>query len=424
MAQRPIRHHIIQILSKVLDRQAFASEQINAVLQEEGIDARDRALLTQCVYGVLREKGFLDEVLSPYLKKNTPRLLRHGLRLGVYQILFLDRVPDHAALNETVEWAKKKGGRPWGGLVNAVLRKVLASRSEYLDERQGEAGHFSTFPPWLIRRWKGRYGPKQALALVQAFNQVPPLFLRTNLVKNSPDELKERLIAEGVSIQAEMKSGLFRIRSGHGAAVAGILESGAASLQDGHSYQITQKLSPRPGELGLDLCAGHGGKATAIAETLGQLGDKQADWSVWDRNPRRLEELKENFKRLGLPLPKIHREKPNFSQPYLDWILIDAPCTGLGTCGRKPEIRWRSDPRAPARMAAEQLALLREAASGVKVGGRLLYAVCSLEPEEGIQVIKTFLKEHSGWGEDEGGELWPDEQGSDAFYWARVKRKS
>lgn len=424
MAQRPIRHQIIQILSQVLEHQAFASEQIDAGLQRGAVDFRDRGLLTQCVYGVLREKGFLDLVLAPYLKKKTPELLRHGLRLGVYQILFLDRVPDHAALNEMVEWAKSRGGRPWGGVVNAVLRKVLVSRQDILKKRRSEAGDLSTFPPWLVRRWKGRYGAERALALIQGFNQIPSLFLRSNPAKNSPDKIKQQLLSKGVSVEAEVETGIFRITPGQASTLAPFLHAGAATLQDGHSYQVTQKLAPRPGERGLDLCAGHGGKAAAIAETLRRLGEDQPALSVWDLNAKRLEELKQNFKRLSLALPKIHQEKPNLSRPNWDWILIDAPCTGLGTCGRKPEIRWRLDPGAPARMAAQQLALLREAAPGVKVGGRILYAVCSLEPEEGHQVLTAFLQEHPGWGHFADGELWPDEQGADGFYWARIKRKS
>ncbi len=419
-----VRYHILNILEQVLDHQAFASEQIDRCLQKAKLTPKDRGLLTQSVYGILREKGFLDQQLQPLLKKTTAPLLWHGLRFGLYQILFLDRVPDHAALFETVEWAKSKGGKPWAGLVNAVLRRLLKSREGIVLERQKPEGEQRTLPPWLWRRWQKRHGATKALGLLREFNRVPPIYMRLNPLKAKGELIQEKLQEASIHWEALEQGSLLKISPGFGEGLRPFLQAGWGSLQDGHSFQITKLLDPQVGERGLDLCAGHGGKTSAIAEELGRSGSVPTALFASDIQSAQLKELELNFKRLGLRFPIINPINQALKQGSWDWVLVDAPCTGLGTLGRKPEIRWRTDPRSPAQMAKSQLEILESVAPSVKVGGRILYSVCSLEPEEGLGVLEAFLQRQPRWTLAAHGELWPGAAGSDGFFWGRLIRKS
>lgn len=423
-APLPVRHQILRILEQVIDHGAFASEVVDRCLSQGGLGPKDAALLTQSVYGVLREKGFLDHVLKNFLKGSTPALLKHGLRFGVYQLLFLDKIPDHAAINETVEWAKGRGGRAWGGVVNAVLRRVLEQRDKFLHLRSEVQGEIQTLPPWLWRRWEGRYGQERALALLREFNRVPGVFFRINPLKGDREAVRNHLASLGVASEAVGHDAMLQLASGSPGVLREVTAAGWGSIQDAHSYQVTRELNPAFGEQGLDLCAGHGGKTAAIAEQVRAQGEEKSKIYAWDPNRERLLELKENFKRLGLEIPEILNKKQVVEIRDLNWVLVDAPCTGLGTLGRKPEIRWRTDPRSPGRQADLQGRILAGAATALRPGGRILYSVCSLEPEEGPGVVQNFLQEHPHWEEAGRGELWPGPNGSDGFFWARLKRKS
>ncbi len=377
------------ILQEVLEGHAYSTERIDHYLNQIPLNPPDRGLLTQLVYGVLREKGLLDHFLSKFLSlKKTPEAVLQILRLGTYQILALDRIPDHAAIFESVEMAKQLSGVKSSKLVNAVMRRIQEHREELTAEP--ETWKLS-LPDWMLQRWLSRYPKDQVEKLLRYFNDVQPLYLRINQKKTSMREIEETLQAKQVDYERVPGFPLLYLKR-HDELVSDLLESGKGSQQDLGSFKVVRSLNPMPGEIGLDACAGHGGKSTAIAESLGDA-DR---FYVYDPSPARLEDLQVNFSRLKLKRPEVLSGPKQAAELDLkfDWILIDAPCSGMGTLGRKPEIRWRLKPADFRRLAKLQRGIIETWLPFLKKGGRLVYSVCSQEPEEGEDVIQEVLKDH------------------------------
>ncbi len=409
----------LQILREVLGGRGFASERLDALLERHRLGAADRGLCTQLVYGVLREKGFLDRVVSKYVSAaKTPSGLRHLLRLAAYQALCLDKVPDHAVVHESVELAKRLFGAPPARMVNAVLRKVIADRRKHLEDRRDPAG---AFPEWMLERWRRRYPEAILTALLSYFNGIPPVGLRANLQKTDPETVAGRLREAGLEAARVSGTPLWTARTLDREALTPLLKDGEISIQDPHSYRVAEAVASAPGETGLDACAGHGGKSAAILEAC-------PDLELWVHEPAsgRLAELHKNFRRLGLKAPRVLASASAAARRKLsfDWILVDAPCSGMGTLGRKPEIRWRLKPKDLDRLAAGQRAILEEWWPRLKPGGRLIYAVCSLEPEEGADLIAAFAAAHPEAEVLATREWLPDGDPGDGFFVAGLRRRT
>ncbi|MCC6272493.1 MAG: 16S rRNA (cytosine(967)-C(5))-methyltransferase RsmB [Deltaproteobacteria bacterium] len=409
----------LQILREVLGGRGFASERLDALLERRRLGAADRGLCTQLVYGVLREKGFLDRVVSEYVSAaKTPSGLRHLLRLAAYQALCLDKVPDHAVVHESVELAKRLFGAPPARMVNAVLRKVIADRQKHLEDRRDPAG---AFPEWMLERWRRRYPTATLEALLAYFQDLPPVGLRVNLNSSDPEKVAGRLREAGLEVGRIPETPLLTLRGLDRERLAPLLRAGEISVQDPHSYRVAEAVAARPGETGLDACAGHGGKSAAILEAC-------PDLQLWVHEPAaaRLQELKANFRRLGLKAPRVLASAAEGARRGLsfDWILVDAPCSGMGTLGRKPEIRWRLQPKDLARLAVGQRAILEEWWPRLKPGGRLIYAVCSLEPEEGADLIRAFAADHPEVEPGAMREWRPDGDPGDGFFVANLRRRT
>lgn len=410
------------ILGQCLAQDHFASELIDRTILKYSLTSEDRRLLTQIVYGTLRGWGFLSNIIHERLRGKTSNKFIHLMGLSAYQLLFLRKVPDHAVLNEAVNLAKSKGGEGMGRLVNAVLRKLQEDRGNLLLEWESPAGQEATFPKWLWSRWLERWGEAKALELAKAFNRVPATFARVNLSRTTRGAFVRKFAEEWMKVDLLGEGPMVILPPRAREKANSLLEEGLISLQDYHSYQVVEGLDPQPGEKGVDACAGHGGKAAAIMEKVRQNGEL---W-VYDPAVDQRTALKKNFKRLHLKMPHILM---NFNEKYCDtwdWALIDAPCSGLGTLGRKPEIRWKRSEADLLRHQARQIKILNTWSQGVRVGGRILYSVCSLEPEESTQVTGAFLGQVGGgkWDLEESRELWPGAEGEDGFYWARLRRKS
>lgn len=447
--QQTVRGLAASILGQVLGEKAFAADSLDRALNQYNFIAEDRRLLTQLVYGTLRELAWLDACLKPYLNFSKTKLaLLSLLRLAAYQMLCLEKVPDYAVLNESVELAKQKFGIGAGKLVNAVLRRLQEQKTTLIEERKlalknlnqyinnnlelsikyKEISKNLSIPSWLISRWIKRYGESQALTLALGFNQTPQLYLRCNLSKVSRESCEEELKKLGFDYERTDSRAILKLKSLDWKDLQPLLQKGWVSIQDLGSYQIVEKLAPQSSERGIDACAGKGIKATALAELLAlEQGASQGLITVYDPVSSRLNELELNFKRLDLQNYEIIKNEEEFlrqDSEAWDWLLIDAPCSGLGTLARKPEIRWKTKESDIKRHAKQQLEILTEWAPKVCVGGRLVYAVCSLEPEEGRQVIEKFLQKHQGWTLQDQGEIWPGPKaGADGFYWARLIRK-
>jgi len=384
-------------------------------LDGANLDARDTALTQNLTYGVLRWKGRIDWVLDQYVKgglTSLPLPIRNALRLGLYQIDYLDRIPPRAAVNESVELAKEFGHKGTAGLVNAVLRNILTSlRPDFPDMRKDPVGHISVFyshPRVLVERWIARYGVEMTVVFCEYNNEVPRLVARANGLSSTTPALARALRSEG----RETRPGRYfdeclEILTGGDVSGLDCFRAGMMQIQDESTLLAVRLLDPQPGEHIIDMCAAPGGKTTYIAERM--LGEGTI--KAFEISEARAAKLVSNIERLSIKSCDVIRDDAiATADGTVDGVLIDAPCTGTGTLGRRADSRWKFDldarervrsdieelkrmhPRQIfARQVERQLRFLVKAATLVGDGGRIVYSTCSMEPEENEQVITRFL---------------------------------
>ena len=369
----------------------------------------DRAFITETVYGVLRQRSYLDWILDQKMERPFSRLsarLRNLLRIGAYQILFLSKVPDSAAVNEAVKLSRGIGGSRVAGFVNAVLREVARNPSVSFPEVDADpVGHITTrysHPSWLVRRWIRRYEADQVMRLCRANNQKAPLTARANPLLTTPGSLKRSLLEEGVRSESCVLSpvGLKISLQGSGRALSDLAayRRGEFYIQDEGAQLIGFIVDPKPGERILDACAAPGGKASHMAELMGNRGQIIA----LDTRKDRLDRLKENIARLGHTIIKpvladTAQAIENLGTRSFDRILVDAPCSGLGLLRRNPEGRWKKTEELIGQYASLQLRILERVAPLLKPGGVLVYSTCTTEPEENEEVADAFIRAHASY---------------------------
>lgn len=427
-----------------------------------GFQPRDRSLMMELVYGVLRRQETIDWTLGAVLDKplhKLPLVVQMLLRLGAYQLLFLDRIPPSAAVNETVLLAKaqaKKLGRDWSGLVNAVLRNLSRVPPPLPDTATHPARSLSIrygIPVWLTERWLTKLGFEQAEAVCRASSAVPGVTLRVNSQRLTRDEFLERLRQAGVPVLPTTVSPVgVVLEKGQDVRSLPGFSTGDFYVEDEAAQLIPPILDPQPGERILDACAAPGGKATHLA---GLMGDRGTIYAV-DRQASRLDLLRQNCRRLGIqsvvPIVGDVRKSAEWSRmmtgrsqvrdgsPVFDRILLDAPCSGMGVLRRYPEAKWRKDSSAFARHRKLQLEILASVASCLRPDGVLVYSVCSTETEETEEVVDRFCEDYPGWIRESVAPWLPtnalpfvttygalstmgNECGMDGFYAARLQKK-
>lgn len=447
-SSRQCRRLAVEVLSLVETRRAYADILLDHRLKAAALSPRDRALLTQLVYGTLRWQGRIDWLLELWLRKSlaaTSVRLKNLLRVTFYQILFLDRVPAHAAVDEGVRLAKAWGGKTAGGLVNAVARRLVRER-EHLPMPDAAADPvrylavFGSHPEWLVRSWLERFGREETEALLAANNEEAPLTLRANRLKTDRQALVERLRAEGLDARpAPWSPQGIHIRGGAPIVELPGFSEGLFQVQAEAAQLVGFLLGPQPGERVLDACAAPGSKAVHLAELMGDEGEVVAT----DVSARGVEKLADNVRRLGVDSVKplcadVTRPLEGPAAGPYDRILIDAPCSGLGTLRAHPEIKWRRGERDVARLSRLQAKMLTGLSPHVKPGGCLVYATCTLTREENERVVEGFLAGAPGWVlEEAAGHLpsaaralvsgaylltLPHRHNTDGFFAARLKR--
>jgi 16S rRNA (cytosine967-C5)-methyltransferase len=432
-----------RVLERVLSEGAFADLALEAELDRRRLEPRDAALATELVYGTLRWQRYLDWLLAPHsrrpLETLDPRVLA-VLRLTAYQLVFLDRVPAYAAVHDAVALAGRGAGAGAAGFVNAVLRS-FTRRSEGEprppDDPIEALAVRGSFPTWLAARWVGRWGASDAEALMRAMNERPPLTLRTNTRRTTRQALAERLAAEhGVRTRptAWAPEGLVVLDPGGPPSAWRPFVEGQCVVQDEASMLVARLLDPAPGETVADVCAAPGTKTTHLA----QLMDDRGRVLAFDPQPARLALVREAAARLGLGIVRTLEGPVEVLAPRFpaacDAVLVDAPCSNLGVLRRNPEVKWRRQPGDLPAAAERQHVILTAAAGMVRPGGRLVYATCSLEPEENEEVVGRFLAAHPEFGPapptafplplDADGWLRcrPDRHGTDGFAAVRLRR--
>jgi len=436
-----------EILFKVDTRKAYADILLDQALRTADLDERDRALLTELTYGTLRWRGTIDARLSRHLRRplaQADALIRNLLRLACYQLLYLDRIPDYAAVNEAVELAKRHGGQRAAGFVNGVLRSLLREGHDAIaiatDMSVTALAVQYSHPEWLVQRWLEEFGAEQAQALMAANNEKPPLTLRVNSLKCTRDDLLGRFLDAGIQATATPWSP-------HGILLpsAGAVENlpafgeGVFQVQGEASQLVSYLLSPSAGERVLDACAAPGGKTTHIAELMKDNGELVA----LDTSLSGVEKIRQNMNRLGTKSVRVARAdaseqfSDSFAEPY-DRILVDAPCSGLGTLRAHPEIKWHREVNDIRRLSGLQLKILERVAQYLKPGGILVYSTCTLTRDENEQNVEIFLAQHPEFElQDAAGYLpqqarhmvqgkffqaLPQRDNTDGFFAARVRK--
>jgi 16S rRNA (cytosine967-C5)-methyltransferase len=383
------------VIERVTDDGAFASRALDAELKRAGLEARDNALATEIVYGTLRVLPVLDERIIQVLTRadaRTDGFVRATLRTAAYQLAHLGRLPTHAIVDECVSQVRERRGPKLAGFVNAVLRKLAAARPADPQPPRSLA-----LPKWVHESLLEALGPERLVRLLQQHASAPALCLRSD--RQRREELQAQLTA--AQPQAEIRPtslsplGLNLRRSGSPRALPGY-KDGAFSVQEEGAQLVALAIAAQSGERVADICAGHGGKTTLLARQVGSSGSLVAV----DQDERKLDAIPDELQRIGLADVPLELHPVDLSvgtgglPADFDRVLVDAPCTGLGTVLRRPELLLRLKPEDPARMSQLQLKILRSAAQLVKPGGLLAYAVCSPTREEGPDVARAFGAEH------------------------------
>ncbi len=409
-----------------------ATEILSGALLSSNLSPQDEARATELVYSTIRRRLTLDWIIEKFsgvpVTRIQPRLL-DVLRLGVLQLVFMESVPDYAAVDESVKLASAAVGRKAAGFANSVLRKVAsrASSIPFPDRNEDLAEHISvvhSHPRWLVRRWLEHYGEENTLSICTANNAPPPITARVNLLKTNREGLVESLMGEGVDVVApEEDEAIEILRSPRRLSELESFREGLFYLQDVSTMIPAKLLAPVAGETVLDLCSAPGGKATHMAELMGNRGLIVA----CDIAELKMSLLQENIERLGTtivrPLVADGERIEAVFLPEFDRILIDAPCSNTGVLRRRVEARWRLKQHDLKRLQKMQRALLRSASKVLKRGGVLVYSTCSIEPEEGRGVVEAFLEEEPGFGLEKEREFLPRADGGDGGYVARLLKR-
>ena len=436
------RNTALRVLEACRASSAWADAALQAQLVRDRLSPADAALATRIVYGVLQNRMLLDFYLSAWCTQKVDHLqvpLADILRIGAYQILFLDKVPDSAAVNESVNLARLSGRGAASGLVNAVLRKVSAHKNDLPPLPQEDpvrALALSTsHPVWLVERMLSLLGREEAEAFLRENNRTAPLTVQVNPLRTTAESLRAELEAAGIDVRPHpWVPGCLELSGAGNPASLPSFREGRFLIQDAAARLVTLAAAPEPGWRVLDLCAAPGGKSFSAAMAMGDRGEILA----CDLYPKKLTRIDEGAARLGLS--SIRTRAADAREPLPEWagsadlVLADVPCSGLGIIRKKPDIRYKS-PDTLRDLPALQSAILRGAASCVRPGGVLLYSTCTVLPEENEQVTDAFLAEHPDFcrepfalpepaGQTAGQlTLWPQRHGTDGFYLCRMKRK-
>ena len=431
-----------QALYEILEKEAYANLTLQHMMKDDELKDAEARLLTELVYGVLRKYNYLLWIISGLSSHPVKKLhpaVKIPLCIGLYQLLYLTRIPESAAVNESVKIAKKVTHRGNVGFINAILRGFLRRKEEIrLFPREENPLLYDSLsanePEWLVKWWQGEWGEEKARRVFDSFNEIPSLTIRVNTLKITIPEFQKLLLER--QIQGEpvpQEDTAFLIKEG-ARRIWPLAAEGLCYVQSLSSMMPARVLAPEEGEKVLDMCAAPGSKTTQMAEIM----DNHGSIDAWDLYPHKIQLIKSNAKKLGISI--IHAGARDSAKPFpalkgqYDKVLLDAPCSGLGVLSHKPEIRWKRTEEGLAAFPPLQKNLLHAAGSYVKKGGVLVYSTCTLNAAENEHVVKDFLQNHPNFSpvdfglaekRSEGGMMiiWPYEWGSDGFFIAKLKKE-
>lgn len=432
----------VKVLNRIDRTDAYLDKLINSELRSGELSDQDKGLLNELVTGVIRWQIKLDWVLNGFYRGNFPKAdvnVKNAMRVALYQLMFLERIPHHAAVNEAVEFVKRLRGDRYAGVVNGVLRNIVRHLHEirYPDRNEALAHHLSvvhSHPIWMVKRWLERYGEEQTEKLLIANNQKPPLTIRINKIKIQPAEFITMLEKEGIEFIPSAYLDYYVILQGAGnLAQLDLFRKGYFSIQDESAGLVGKLLDPQPHERIIDLCSGPGGKSMHLAEMMNNTGEVI---SV-EKYPSRASLVESAAERLGLTNIKIIAEDATqFDTAIADRVLVDVPCSGLGVLRKKPDIKLKREASDIQKLTEVQYRLLEKAASLTKPGGVLVYSTCTIEPEENEAIVQRFLESKKHFTLDDPSsfvsksfvtprrtvETYPHLHNMDGSFAARLKR--
>ena len=395
-----LRGHAVKILNRIDRTDAYLDKLLEIEIKSSNLSGPDKSLLYEIVHGVTRWLGRIDWILNGFYKGQFSKCIpnvKNAMRVALYQILFLDKVPDYAAVNEAVEFVKKLQGQKSADLTNGVLRNIIRSKDaiRYPDPNEDIIAYFSAYyshPSWIVKRWINRYGKDETEKLLIANNIKPTLTLRVNGLVSNNEEMKSLLD----SVELKFTNGKYlpefiRLNSLSNIADWEYFQKGYFTIQDESTGLPVKLLDPKPEMRVLDLCAAPGGKTAYISDIMQNSGEIVA----LDRFESRLKILQKNLSRLKVTNVKtITIDALEYEdQIGFDRVLVDAPCSGLGTLTKKPDLKWKRDLGDIRKIVNIQYELLKKGASLLKNGGFIVYSTCTIEPDENFEIIKKFLLE-------------------------------
>ncbi len=443
------RETALKILYDVLEKGAYSNISVNRYLEGGSIKSIDRAFITELVYGIIKWKLSIDFVIGQFssvkMDKISPWIL-NILRLGVYQLLYMGKVPESAACNESVNLSKKYGHAASSRFVNGVLRNIARNKNnlKYPDENTDTASFLSvrySHPQWMVRDWLGRFGREFTESLLKSNNEIPDFTVRVNTLKTTKDQLSKTLKELGI----ENTGGQYiedALILKNPAAFSGldVYKMGHFQVQDESSMLVGKILDPRPGEYVMDVCSAPGGKASHIGQIMKNKGTVIAR----DVHAHKIKLIEEAAQRLGITIMETgifdasELDKSHIGKA--DRVLVDAPCTGLGILRRKPDIKWARNMEDKKEIVKLQTKILNAASGYVKPGGVLVYSTCTIESEENQDRIDNFISENrefeledisvylpeslkSNYSSKGVIQLFPNVNNIDGFFISRMRRK-
>ncbi|MFC7442381.1 16S rRNA (cytosine(967)-C(5))-methyltransferase RsmB [Laceyella putida] len=442
----------LDVLLQVEQHQAYSNLALNQALHQSGLEDRDKRLATELIYGTIGRLNTLDWIGNRLVKKGLRSLepwVRQLVRMSLYQLRYLDKIPERAAVHEAVQIAKRRGHQGISSLVNGVLRSYLRRRGEFQLSAQPaslkEKALLLSHPEWMVKRMEQAYGPEETERALQSNHLPPKVSVRVNTLKLDRAAFTEQWNQTGLgeAIVSPLAPDGVIIERGGNPAYTSFFREGLCTIQDESSMLVSRILNPQPGMRVLDVCAAPGGKTTHLAELMQNRGSIVA----CDIHEHKLELIRANAERLGITIIAERQADGRQVGAYwpadsFDAILLDAPCSGLGVIRRKPDIKWSKEARAIDSLVQLQRELLEEVAPLLKPGGVLVYSTCTWEPRENKEQVLAFTERHPEFELDpemgksltpevkeraiveEGWlQLLPHHFGSDGFFMSRLKKK-
>ena len=405
----------VKILNRIERTDSYLDKLLDVELRSDELNDLDKRFLTELTHGVVRWKTRLDFIIEQFCKNKFAMQdpnIRNAMRVALYQILFLSKIPHAAAVNEAVEFVKKIRGQKAANLVNAVLRNIIRNLNKLPtpDHETDPVQYLSimySHPSWMVKRWVDRYGLYETEQLLSANNERPTIVVRANTLKTTADELVKLFEERNIrNTRSKYLENFIKVGHLSGIYNLDLFEKGYFSVQDESSGLVVKLLDPKPEETVIDLCSAPGGKTTFI----GELMKNQGKIIAVDKYEHRLNLVKQSCERLGVEnVEFIPKDALEVDVEPADKVLVDAPCSGLGVIQKKPDIKWKRELSDIRNLAKTQVELLEKASKLVKNGGVIVYSTCTIEPEENIEVVKEFLSRHPEFKIDDARNYLPSD---------------